>query len=364
MLAFAKAHSVANTAFFAVQNLPMRPEKAVWQEWTELANKSLVRDTTQLFELEQILSECEARGIAILPLKGSQLKPLYPRTDYRSMSDLDFLIEPDKTKDMRALMTSLGYWVEKYEQGGHDVYMKEPVMNVEVHTELIPAIHTEAHRFFLDIWSRVQLCEGSQFHYRMTDEDFFVFFIAHLAKHYAGGGTGIRSFLDIHVFLKAKKATLQWERVHVSLQAIHLDDFCAHAMRLADIWFGDAPRTPLSDEMEAYVFANGTYGTILNYTTNQIIRQQGASQSTLLGRIRQFRRLIFPGYAMMTRSCPYVKRFPLLLPFAWIHRMFRVLILRRNKIQRLTNIGKVQTDQLERIRRLHEQTGIREERTS
>ena len=45
----------------------------------------------------------------------------------------------------------------------------------------------------------IALCENSKFRYEMTDEFFYFYHIAHMAKHFENGGCGIRPFVDLVV---------------------------------------------------------------------------------------------------------------------------------------------------------------------
>lgn len=51
----------------------------------------------QTGEGETIINEASARGIDILPLKGSVLKNIYPNLEFRQMGDLDYLVLSDES---------------------------------------------------------------------------------------------------------------------------------------------------------------------------------------------------------------------------------------------------------------------------
>lgn len=50
--------------------------------------------------------------------------------------------------------------------------------------------------------------------WRFTDETFFAYLLAHGMKHYELGDTGIRTFMDIHLFLQHCGERLDLERIY------------------------------------------------------------------------------------------------------------------------------------------------------
>lgn len=105
-------------------------------------------------------------------------------------------------------MISRGYEVEVFEQGNHDVYEKEPVYNFEMHTSLYGAGH---HNEWISYYDRIKdrlRPKGNRSEYRFTDEDFYVYIMTHMFKHFDGSGTGIRSLLDQYVYLIGWKIPL------------------------------------------------------------------------------------------------------------------------------------------------------------
>ena len=55
--------------------------------------------------------------------------------------------------------------------------------------------------------------EGNRFGYRFSDEDFYLFLTAHEYKHYSWGGTGLRSLMDVYVYLKNLEGRLDWNYI-------------------------------------------------------------------------------------------------------------------------------------------------------
>ena len=112
-------------------------------------------------------------------------------------------ITVETLKEMGKLLHELGY--EDGEgvglEASHDVYIKPPYMEVEVHRRLLPTTE-ENHWHTDDIWDRLVKDEDNPHLMHMTPEDFYLFHLLHFEKHYSMGGSGIRSIIDQYYLMK------------------------------------------------------------------------------------------------------------------------------------------------------------------
>ena len=65
------------------------------------------------------------------------------------------------------------------------------------------------HDYFTDVWKRAVKC--GEHEYKMTDNDLYIYVMAHLAEHYKDGGACFRPTMDILCLtaLKAKSLILR-----------------------------------------------------------------------------------------------------------------------------------------------------------
>lgn len=306
----AKAHSVANTAFYAVERLDRKPEEPLLSEWEQLRDKAIVKDINQLTELELISEALSEKNIRHIPLKGSVLKGLYPQSDMRMMSDIDMLVDGENAAAVRDIMLKLGYTCEHFGYDIHDIYYKPPVMNVEIHRELFGEEGQQFGEIFALPFSLCgKFTEGMRADF--TDEYFLAYVIAHAIKHYDEGGTGIRSFMDIAVYLREKPTDT--EQVCGILETSGCADTARDFIGLSQVWFENATSGGKYDKMAQYIFSGGTYGTIQNSVENKV--RTG-------GRAKYLLRLVFPTFWHMKQHYPILKKAPVLLPFCWLVRLF------------------------------------------
>ena len=88
-------------------------------------------------ERAEIFRELDRMKIWYLPLKGIGLKSLYPGIGMREMSDNDILIDPCGRDRVHELMLRRGYTALSKPAEHHDVYLKQPIYNFEIHVGLI-----------------------------------------------------------------------------------------------------------------------------------------------------------------------------------------------------------------------------------
>ena len=136
---YAMDHDVANLAFYAVEKLKHKPDKELYDLWKLRQDLALVRDMNQSFAREEIADALSQRNIPVKELQGTVLKKLYPSSEYRTMSDLDFIVEKSRLEECAAILKELGYRLKK--QGDYEIDgVRKPDIFVEIHTDYFSGI--------------------------------------------------------------------------------------------------------------------------------------------------------------------------------------------------------------------------------
>ena len=193
-------------------------------------------------EREAILAELEREKIRHMPLKGVIIKELYPKIGLREMTDNDILFDEAKREHVRDIFRARGYDVKYYCMNRtHDVYIKEPVYNYEMHVSLLRplSLGDDILEFFDGALDRS--LPDSDFEYRchMSDDDFYLFMKVHEYKHYVLSGTGLRLFADTFVYLRVYEDKLNFEYIDGLLEKMGISDYertsRSLAMKLMDV---------------------------------------------------------------------------------------------------------------------------------
>ena len=319
----AKFHTVRGAVCIALKRAGVQ-DKQFDQAYKKAVRKNIYLD----MERTAILSDFEQQGIWYMPLKGSVLKDLYPENGMREMADNDVLFDAEKQVQSKEIMLSHGYTAEHYGVGNHDVYMKPPVLNFELHTALFGSAHAEPlYRYYADTKHLLCKDEGNTYGYHLSDEDFYVYMTAHEWKHYNGSGTGIRSLLDCYVYCKIKGESLDWKYITEQCRQLEIADFEKERRILAVKVFSSDTLPDLTEseqEMLIFYLTAGTYGTFDN-----AIKKKLKDQSKLSFWVHS----IFIPRKQMAVSVPFTAKSPLLYPVGIFWRTFRVMLFKQDKIK-------------------------------
>nr|MCR5122646.1 nucleotidyltransferase family protein [Ruminococcus sp.] len=231
------------------------------KEFTQAKAKAMRKNAQMDIDRAMLLAELEKEGIWYMPLKGTVLKDYYPTYGMRQMSDNDILFDSTRAADVRRIMESLGFTAEKSGASNHDIYFKQPVSNFEMHTGLFDIRQKEQiYGYFTDVKERLVKDEDNSFGYHFSDEDFYIFITAHEYKHYSKGGTGLRSLLDIYVYMNRFADKLDFGYIEAECEKLGIADFEKQTRRLATDLFGGKNPTEEDKEMLKYIALSGTYG--------------------------------------------------------------------------------------------------------
>ncbi len=303
--ALAKKHSVLNLV--AEDALKAEIPDALRAKLLSYCAEYLRQQETLDYAGKLVFDKLEELKIPYMPLKGYYMKKLYPAPLMRSCCDLDVWFDPSREKEVKAALGELGFTMKS--AGENHMFHTYGAASLEMHYSLgkIPACPD----YYADVFSRLVHVGGSL--YNFTDEDFYVFLIAHLYKHFKSGGTGIRSVLDIYVY-NEKKPDLDRDYLAGEFAALGLVSFEEKLRALAYRWFGGEEISDEPDPLADYVLGSGVYGTVQNATVN------GAAKH---GKGGYFLRRAFPDVSTMKKMFPVLRRCMLFLPFCYFWRLLK-----------------------------------------
>ena len=345
-----KIHTILCRGLEKISSKDKIPEKMIGK-LEELWQIERAKDAVQKYSIDEILDAFEKDKIDCVPLKGIYMKEFYPDSSLRTMSDLDIFYRQGDEEKIEKVLVSKGY-VFDHDGPHHDVYQRKPFMNVEMHHHLTDG-DPVAEKYYKDVWTtKVHLKKGYTSIYEFSWEDYYIYMLVHLAKHIKLGGSGIRSIIDIKIFLDKKKEELNWDYVKEELKKLHLSQFEYWMRQLSEVWFGTEKTTPLYDELTEFIVDSGTYGTIKNYHASHVVELGGKNQNLSVGKIRSKLEIIFLPYEGMQEQYLYLEKFPFLLPVAWIHRIFRTIVWRKDKITSTLQSTNIEQDRLEKVKKV------------
>jgi hypothetical protein len=323
-------HCLTATVDVALESAGVKNSKFVEAE-SKAIKKNLLLD----MEREKLFQFMEQNGIWHMPLKGVILKDMYPKTGMRQMSDNDILYDAKFQNEVCKYMKSHGYSAESVGKGNHDVYMKPPIFNYELHSKLFNEDKNKnLFEYYKNIENRLVKDTDKNYAYHFTDEDFYIYITAHEYKHFIGSGTGLRSLMDCYIYIKSKGDSMDWDYISKELKTLNIADFEENRRNLAIKVFSNPNLPELSSKetelLEYYLFS-GTYGTMKNSVKNGLEKENNSKFKYILHRF-------FPPMSFYKIHHPIVYKYKFLVPFFSVYRIVRGAVLNHKKISAEFNI--------------------------
>lgn len=255
--------------------------------------------------LTQTSTWLEQAQIPFILLKGTVIRQMYPENWMRTSCDIDVLVKPDDAAGALELLCAQGY-TRKPDTSAHDYVLIAPNgVAVELHHTLTQDDCVPGTDETLEsVWLDAQPKTNDSWEYQMSNELFWVYHLAHMARHFLHGGCGVRPFADL--WLMGDKMPCDREKLETLLEKTKLVAFYTGVMALTDVWFGGMPHNQSTRQMEQFILSGGVYGTY----TNAAAVNAGQGQSKL----RSFLRMMFLPRKDLQVLYPELEKHPGLYP--------------------------------------------------
>lgn len=291
----------------------------------------LIHSENQMRALGELFAAFEKNNIDYLPVKGSNMKLLYPNHAMRIMGDADILIRMTQYDQIEPIMVELGYTAGH--EMDHEIVWDCKALHVELHKRLIPSDNTDYYRYIGEGWLYAEKIDGNR--YSLSNEIMYVFLLLHFAKHFRGGGIGIRQAIDLWVY--EQKTPIDPEKLTAELTKANILEFYHNIRTMLACWFEDRQWDERSEFISEFLFASGSWGTMQNKLLSQGLKGSKKQGSSRRVRTQMFFEAIFPSLSRMKTRYPVLEKHPILLPVFYPVRWVSALLFRRNNIRNYAN---------------------------
>ena len=340
----AKVHSLVGIFYLAGKDTDL--PKDVLEKAKADFEVEVMQQALQDYHAENLFKKFRAAGIPFLPLKGYYTRRLYPNPEARSSCDLDVFYDVAKRAEVKKIFEEEGFSFA-IENATHEEWVNGKVI-VEMHYALVGQ-EPKFDKYYQDVWARLQVKEGTE--YVFSKEDEYVYFLVHAAKHFCGGGIGVKAVIDNYLY--HKKVSFDKACLQEQLRTFGLEKFAACLDELSDAWFGGKEEREEIAFLGDFVLSSSAYGTRRNLALSADASSVGAAK-----RSRLFS-AIFPCYRNMKSWYPVLKKAPFLLPFVWVYRWFEVLFTRRKSFAKIAKDMKgIDESGIRAMQKIKEMTGL------
>ena len=264
------------------------------------------------FEENRVYTLFDREGIDYIPLKGAVIKKLYPEQWMRTSCDIDILVRKEDIEKASDLLKEKLSFTDEGQHFHDRSFISKNNVHIELHFSLEEPFD-KANNVLSKVWDYAEKKEGHRFE---LNNEFLIFHtVAHMQAHFAGGGCGIRPFIDLR--LLSTKLDYSKEVLYKMLEEADSLVFFKAVLDLTSVWFDEKEHTSLTEDMELYITEGGAFGSRANYSA-AVRHQKG-------GRLGYFLTRIFPPVAQMRSMFPKLNERPVLLPFYYVKRWFGLL---------------------------------------
>lgn len=313
----ASRHDLGHLVGQAVSKLDL-PESEALAKCKQAAMQAFVRYVRLNHAYEQICKELETAGIPFIPLKGSVLRDYYPEPWMRTSCDVDILVKEDILDTATALLVQqLNYTAGA--KSDHDISLHAPNgVHLELHYDTIQERYevNGCRDVLAKIWEHATPKEQASCHLWLTDEMFYFYHMAHMAKHFAVGGCGIRAFLDI--WIMNHKMSFSAEKRQALLKEGGLLQFAQAAEKVSQVWFSNAKPEKMDMVISDYILRASLYGDHANRAALGQAKNGGKLKYLLTQRV-------FMPYTYLKDEYPILKEKKWLTPAYQVVRWARML---------------------------------------
>jgi hypothetical protein len=336
-----KSQSLMTLVYRGALNCGIDPLSEVMQRYQVEYFRYLLHGDRQVKAVERVFDAFEKNGIDYLPLKGYNLKKMYPSPELRIMVDADILIRLEQYDRIRPIMEQLGF--EEGDESLHELNWCRPELHLELHKRLFAPNESDLYGYFGEGWGKAVKTGGCR--YDLTPEDEFLYVFTHMAKHFRYGGIGVRQILDLYVY-RRQRQELDEEKVRWALDHLGLGEFYQNINRMLDVWFGDAPDDALTDFMTEFVFNSGNFGTLEKRLYSEELINLGKKQKDIKNsKGKSLFRAIFPPMYLMQMTYGTLYKYPWLYPVFWVVRCVDVMTRKRDMVKNRLKIIQGMTDE-------------------
>jgi len=317
----------------------------------EISLANAVRQMVAYNALNVFLEACENAGIRAVVFKGIVLADLYKDYISRPSCDSDILIDPAGYNIVHKLLRESGYTFLAAESGEHVKCYKSKNLSIDLHLRLwgdsvgrhIGAV--EKHR--LDDMEKTINLRVRQLNITTLDyQAHFIYLLVHIAKHFIIKGVGVRQLMDVSLFYDRYRDNIDLPALWALIDDMgflsvvrYIFKICERHLGMdASIFMGEDPVID-NDVLNALIkdiIEGGAFGT----TPERSVSHNVVKESYYAGLKNKNQgalvwHLIFPRAVALPKKYKYVRKYPILLPIAWAHRILNFI---RNRLVRKDHI--------------------------
>ncbi len=283
--------------------------------------------TRKFLEIYNLMLE---EGLKPVCVKGIICRALYPDPDFRASSDEDIVVSNDEWAACAEILEKSGFIGAEGKADEMIFIHKSGGLKIEVHKNLFSddGVYSKFNSLLGDMTKDCDtiVYENCKLICPSADKH-MLYLILHAFKHFVHSGVGVRQVCDIAMF--ARKNKINWAEIFDKCSKIGASVFLNGILILGSRYFG-LELSEIKESVPAFnekmnvdnlmhdLIGGGIYGS------NSLDRVHSATMT--LNKYRTSMNdekvsALFPPLKKMQRKYPFLLKYPILLPIAWVMRL-------------------------------------------
>ena len=305
-----------------------------------LSLQNMLLESHKYLAIRKIVDKVEEENFSLIFFKGIILAELYPYHLLRTSDDTDvFLDKADKEKAIK-ILEELGYIRnEEHSKDTVPVYVNQDLGHV---VELHFSLWEDYKGPQMNLLDRMELTNVEKLVKRnvfgidilsMGYEDHLIYQMFHIIKHFATQSVGVRYLSDITLYINKYYEYIDIPSFWNKIKTLGYEKFCYTFFQLCVELLGmdsrilqEAKSVTGADKIQLLYDMISPIGEtrdnmaswqIYSLITPYLQGDATVSDSKFIRKVK----ILFPGTNALPDRCSYARKYPILLPVAWMHRI-------------------------------------------
>lgn len=318
----------------AFNNLVLDKETMVENKKT--AFRFLSRNAEVEAHQKRLVKLLEKNDITYMILKGTSSSFYYKKPQFRSLGDVDFLIDPKDKSKVKKLLLDEGF-ISSNEQHENHIVFKKGTANLEMHFKVSGIPKNEIGKNISDflneaLYNSVSKNVGSGNFLAPSDTAHGIILLLHTAHHLLNEGLGLRHLLDVGFFVDKFLEKEEFEKVFIKkVKEYKLYEFLKIISLTNHIYFNlntfedsFSVDKKICEQLINDILSAGNFGNKdSTYRYSGILitdNKNGVNKSKASAAFATVKQTMYTKY-------PFLKRFKILYPFMFVYRIIKYFFL-------------------------------------
>ncbi len=325
------AHQIHSIIFSKAHECGCDVNPELFDSWGKNTIIQVLQYSQRFDVFKNMFVDFEKANVPVMALKGLHYKYLYPEPDMRSMSDIDLLTKQQYLEEAMKVIEGYGY-VKTKEDAKHINLAHIRHIPIELHFSLFTEEKRRAAADFNnEIWESNYLFEADNISFLVpSDINQIIYCCVHMTNHFGMGGFGLRQLSDLNLLVRRVTQTIDWKYLFDRAYGYGIGKFVEVVLFICYEFFNlDIPQDIVGkyskdreyiDNMISAIFSSGVFGGKDSRSASYRALARYISPYSGGGRVSRLT-YIFPPSESLSDAYSYARKYKLLLPVAWLHRI-------------------------------------------